>query len=131
MAQVTGAVHTLNRSSEDDFKEGNNQAKDQPDVDHLHVRGGGQLLNLAGKDGGHHQHNGQVDRNRVCKEVRLKEDGDEGDEQQEDGGQEGGQQLGGNLPFQQNLHDHKLVRFVQGEVSNCEHGQVRVLWQDC
>ena len=30
---VTATVHTLNCSSEDDFKEGDNQAEDQPDVD--------------------------------------------------------------------------------------------------
>ena len=55
---VTAAVQTLYCSSQDDFKEGDNQAEDQPDVDHLHVRGGGQLLYLGGEDGGHHQHNG-------------------------------------------------------------------------
>ena len=55
---VTAAVHTLHCSSEDDFKEGDNQAEDQPDVDHLHVRGGGQLFYLAGEDGGHDQHDG-------------------------------------------------------------------------
>ena len=55
---VTATVRTLNCSSEDDFKEGDNQTEDQPDVDHLHVRGGGQLFYLAGEDGGHDQHDG-------------------------------------------------------------------------
>ena len=40
--------------------EGNQLAEDQPDVDHLDVSGGWQALHLAEKDGGHHQHGGQV-----------------------------------------------------------------------
>ena len=83
---VTAAVRTLNCSSEDDFKEGDNQAEDQPDVNHLHVRGGGQLLYLAGEDGRHHQHNGQVDCKRIAKHVSFKEGGGVGDEEKEDGG---------------------------------------------
>ena len=79
MAQVTSAVHTLNRSSEDDFKEGDNQAEDQPDVDHLHVRGGGQLLYLAGEDGGHHQHDSQVHSNGIAKKISVKENCDKSD----------------------------------------------------
>ena len=54
-ADVTAAVHTLNSSSDDDFKKGDKQGKDQPDIDHLHIRCGGQLLYLAGEDGGHPQ----------------------------------------------------------------------------
>ena len=99
---LTGAVHTLNRSSEDNFKEGDNQAEDEPDVDHLHVRGGGQLLYLAGEDGGHHQHDGQGHSNSITKEISVKEDGDEGDKEQEDGGEVGGQQISSNLPLQLN-----------------------------
>ena len=88
---LTAAVQTLDCSSEEDFSEGDNQAKDQPDVDELHVRGGGKLLYLAGKDGGHHQHDSQVHSNGISKEVFVKEDGDKGDEEQEDGGEVGGQ----------------------------------------
>ena len=112
---MTAAVHTLNCSFEDDFKEWNNQAEDQPDVDHLHVRGGGQFLwwwppfsparqsfFLAGEDGGYHQHDGKVHSNDIPKQV--KEDSGEGDEEQEDGGEVGGQQFHGNLPLQ--LHSH-------------------------
>ena len=126
LTDVTAAVHTLNCSSEDDFKEGDNQAEDQPDVDHFHVRGGGQLLYLAGEDGGHHQHDGQVHGNGIAKEVFVKEDGDEGDEEQEDGGEEGGQQLGGDLPLQDDGHDHKLFLLVQFQLLNGEHSQVGV-----
>ena len=53
-------MQALDDSSQDDFEEGDDQTEDQPDVDHLHVRGGGQLLYLAGEDRGHHQHDGQV-----------------------------------------------------------------------
>ena len=88
---VTAAIHTLHCGSEDDFKEGDNQAEDQPYVDHFHVRGGGQLLYLAGEDGGHHQHDGQVHSNGITKQVFVKEDGDKGDEEQEDGGEVGSQ----------------------------------------
>ena len=97
---LTAAVCTLDGCSEDDFEEGDNQAEDQPDVDELHVRGGGQLLYLAGEDGGHHQHDGQVHSNDIAEQVLVKEDGDQGDEEQEDGGEVGGQQLCDNLPFQ-------------------------------
>ena len=85
-ADVAAAVQTLDRSSQDDIKEGDHQTADQPDVNHLHVRGGGQLLYLAGEDGGHHQHNGQVHSDGIPKQGFVKEDGDEGDEEQEDGG---------------------------------------------
>ena len=85
-ADVAAAVQTLDRGSQDDLKEGDHQTADQPDIDHLHVRGGGQLLYLAGEDGGHHQHDGQVYGNGVAKEVFVKKDGGVGDEKQEDSG---------------------------------------------
>ena len=53
-ADLAFAVQTLDCRSQDYLKEGDNQAEDQPDDDHLHVRGWGQLLYLAGEDGGHH-----------------------------------------------------------------------------
>ena len=56
---------TLHHSPQDNFSEGDNQTEDQPDINHLDVRGGGQLLDLAGEDGGDHQHDGQVHRQRV------------------------------------------------------------------
>ena len=40
-ADVAAAVQTLDRSSQDDVKEGDHQTADQPDVNHLHIRGGG------------------------------------------------------------------------------------------
>ena len=124
---VTAAVHTFNCSSEDDLKEGDNQAEDQPYVDHFHVGGGGQLLYLAGEDGGHHQHDGQVNSDDIGKEVSVKEDGDKGDEEQEDGGEVGGQQLSGNLPLQLQGHDHHVSPLTQSQVPYCEHCQVCVL----
>ena len=126
---VAAAVHTLDCSPEDYFKKGDNQAEYQPDVDHLHVRGGGQLLYLAGEDGGHHQHDGQVHSNGIAKQVFVKEDGDKGDEEKEDGGEISGQQLCGNLPLQLQGHEHYVRFFLlcQCQVCDCKHGQVQVL----
>ena len=78
----TTAGQALNQSPEDDFKEGDRQKIGQ----HLQVRCGGQLLYLTGEDGGHHQHDNQVHSNGVAKEVFVKENGCEGDEEQENGG---------------------------------------------
>ena len=50
----------FHRSLEDDLREGNQLAEDEPVVDHLGGRGGGQALHLADEDRGHHQHRGQV-----------------------------------------------------------------------
>ena len=79
--------HTIDGSSKDDIKERHNQTEDEPDVNHLCVRSGGQLLYLAGEDGGHHQHDGQVHSDGVTKKMFVKEYGHEADEKQEDGGE--------------------------------------------
>ena len=42
---------------------------------------------LAGEDGGHHQHDCQVDSNGIAKQVFVKEDGDVAYKEQEDGGE--------------------------------------------
>ena len=99
-ADATAAVHTLNSCSDDNFEKGDNQGEDQPDIDHLHVRGGGQFLYLAGEDGGHHQHYGQVHLSGITKPNFVKEGGGEGNEEQEDGGEVGGEKFHGNLPLQ-------------------------------
>ena len=62
------ASHTLDCILEDDCKEGDKQEKYKPDVNNPHVGGWRQSLYLAGKDGGHHQHYGQVDSNDVAEE---------------------------------------------------------------
>ena len=128
-ADLAFAVQTLDCRSQDYFKEGDNQAEDQPDVDHLHVRSGRQLHNLAGEDGGHHQHDGQVHGDGVAKQALVKEDGDKCDEEQQDGGEVGGQQLCGNLPlqFQGHVHHVAVWIFFQDQLGHDEHGQVRVL----
>ena len=128
-ADVAAAVQTFDRSSQDDLKEGDHQTGDQPDVDHLHVRGGGQLLYLAGEDGGHHQHDGQVHSNVISKEVFVKEGGGEADEEEEDGGEVGGQQLCGNLPLQLYSHRYHVSVLLFGQIQFCygEHSQVLVL----
>ena len=125
-ADATAAVHTLNSCSDDNFEKGDNQGEDQPDIDHLHVRGGGQFLYLAREDGGHHQHDGQVHSNGIGKKFFFKEDGDKGDEEQEGGGEVGGEKFHGNLPLQLQGHVHRVAVLVldQDQVYYCEHGQV-------
>ena len=50
----------LNCSEENNLRKRHKLTEDQPDVNHLDVRGGGQALHLADEDGRHHQHSGQV-----------------------------------------------------------------------
>ena len=50
----------FHRSLEDDLRQGNQLAEDEPVVDHLGVGGGGQALHLADEDCGYHQHRRQV-----------------------------------------------------------------------
>ena len=107
-ADATAAFHTLNSCSDDDFEKGDKQGEDQPDIDHLHVGGGGQFLYLAGEDGGHHQHDGQVHSNGIGEKAVVKEDGDKGDDEQEGGGEVGGEQLHANLPLQLQGHEHHV-----------------------
>ena len=114
------------------FDEGHQLAEDQPDVDHLDVRGGGQALHLADEDGGHHQHGGQVHGERGLEEDRLEEGGGVGDRHEEDGGEVGGHHLGRHLPPHPGHHLHALlgVRGVgraEGEVGDVEEGQVELL----
>ena len=125
-ADATAAFHTLNSCSDDDFEKGDKQREDQPDIDHLHVRGGGQFLYLAREDGGHHQHDGQVHSNGIGKKFSFKEDGDKCDEEQEGGGEVGGEKFHGNLPLQLQGHVHRVAVLVldQDQVYYCEHGQV-------
>ena len=106
------AGHTFDGSSKDDFKEGDNQAEDKPDVNHLHVRGGRQLLYLAGEDGGHHQHDGQIHGDDIAKEVFVEEGADEGDEEQEGGGEICRQKLCGNLPLEFQGHIYHIAELL-------------------
>ena len=69
----------LHGCEEDNLSKGNHLAEDEPDVDHLDVRGGGQALHLADEDGGHHQHCGQVHTQGCLKEEGLEEGGGKGD----------------------------------------------------
>ena len=61
----------LHSSDENNLSKGNHLAEDEPDVNHLDVRGWGQALHLADEDGGHHQHGGQVHTQGCIKEERL------------------------------------------------------------
>ena len=65
----------FNSCEQDNFSKGNQLANDQPDVDHLGVRGGGQALHLADEDGRQHQHSGQVHTEGRLEEEWLEEAG--------------------------------------------------------
>ena len=73
--------------------------------------------------------NGQVHGDHIAKEVFVEENVGEGDEEQEDGGEVGGQQLCDHLPLE--LYGHvrhiSVPLFGQGQVCYREHGQVLVL----
>ena len=69
----------LHGCEEDHLGEWDHLTENQPDVDHLDVRGGGQALHLADEDGGHHQHGGQVHAQGCFKEEGLEESGGKGD----------------------------------------------------
>ena len=69
------------------------KAKDEPDVNHLGVRGWRELLDFAREDGRHHQHDGQVHSDACFKIFGLEEGGGIGDAKEENGGQVGGEQL--------------------------------------
>ena len=69
----------LHGSEKNNLCKGDHLAEDEPDVDHLDVRGGGQTLHLADEDGGHHQHSGQVHAQGCLKEEWLEEGGGKGD----------------------------------------------------
>ena len=77
----------------------------------------------------HHQHDGQVHGNDVAKEVFVKEDSGECDEEQEDGGKVGGHQLCDHLPLELYGHVHHVVLLLQykRQVCYCEHCQVLVI----
>ena len=81
MAIIPSVV--LHGSEKSDLGEGNHLAKDEPDVNHLDVGGGGQALHLADEDGGHHQHGGQVHTQSCLEEEGFEEGGGKGDHHEE------------------------------------------------
>ena len=117
----------LDGSLDQGESKGDEEAEDQPDVDHLGVRGWRQLLDLAREDGRHHQHDGQVHREARLKVDCLEEGGGVGGDQQEQGGQVGGQHLRLDLPLQVDHHVHLLVTFLKPQISDGKHDQVFVI----
>ena len=88
----------------------NQLAEDEPVVDHLGGRGGGQALHLADEDRGHHQHGGQVHAQGCLEEEGLEEGGGVGDHHEEEGGEVGGHHLAHNLPLQCDRHTDSSLR---------------------
>ena len=75
------------------FSKRNKLSKDEPDVNHLDIGGGGQRLGHADEEGSQHQQRGQVHCDLSLEEERLEEVGGVDDAEDEYGGQEGGQEL--------------------------------------
>ena len=94
----------LHSSEKNDLGKGNHLTKDEPDINHLDIRGGGQALHFADEDGGHHQHGGQVHTQGRLKEERLEEGGGKGDCSQKEGREVGGHHLARDLPLHLNSH---------------------------
>ena len=87
-------------------------AQDQPVVDHLGGRGGGQALHLADEDCRHHQHSCSVHAQSCLKEDGLEEGGGIGDHHEEEGGEVGGHHLAHNLPLQCDCHTDSFFRAI-------------------
>merc|ERR1712004_892979 len=102
----------LDGSEKHHLGKGNQLAENEPDVDHLDVRGGGQALHLADEDGGHHQHGGQVHTQGCFKEIRLEEGGGKGDRCQKKCGEICRHQLTHYLPFQTHGHLQRCSSIV-------------------
>ena len=105
------SIKLLN-SQEDHLNEGNELSKDQPDVHHPDIGGGGQLPHHTDEQGGHHQHHSQVDCQGSLKEEGFEECGAVGDAKEEDGGEVGGQQFIGQSSLEHQLHGHSFLHMV-------------------
>ena len=88
----------------DHLCEGDQLAKDKPEVNHFWVGGEGQFLHHTCEDGRHHQHVRQVHRQGSLEEERLEEGGGKGDCSQKKGGEVGGHHLACDLPLHYNHH---------------------------
>ena len=89
-------------------------AEDEPDVNHLDDRGGGQTLHLTDEDGGHHQHCGQVYTQGCLKKEGLEEGSGKGYSCQKNGREIGGHHLTCDLSFHQNFHPYPFFAFNKG-----------------
>ena len=98
----------LHGSEEHHLGKGNQLAEDEPVVDHLGGRGGGQALHLADEDRCRHQHGGEVDAEGCLKEERLKEGGGKGDCSEKKGGEVGRHHLTEDLPLHRKNHGDSL-----------------------
>ena len=98
----------FHRSEENNLNERNHLAEDEPDVNHLDVRSGGQALHLADEDGGHQQHSSQIDTQSRLKEERLEEGGGKGDCSQKKGREVGGHHFACDLPLHHNNHAYSF-----------------------
>ena len=105
----------------------NQLAEDEPVVDHLGGRGGGQALHLADEDRGHHQHGGQVHAEGRLEEERLEEGGGKGDGDEEEKGKEGGHHLACDLSLQNHFHTQTVWIPSPIPVCDTKNGHVSIL----
>ena len=107
----------------------NQLAEDEPVVDHLGGRGGGQALHLADEDGRHHQHGGQVDAQGSFKEEGLEEGGGKSDGQQKEGREVSGHNFADELPLHHNQHSQAAMVVIEVQVPEgyLEHVHVKIL----
>ena len=100
--------------------------ENEPDIDHLDVRGGGQAFHLADEDGGHHQHGRQVHAQCCLKEERLEEGGGKGDGSQEKGRKVRGHHFACNLSFHYKNHSYALFVTIKCFVVKFPIGQSEI-----
>ena len=100
----------LHDSEKDNFSKGNHLAEDEPDVNHLDVRGGGQALHLADEDGRQDEHCGQVHTQCGFEEDRFEGGGGKCDCNEKERGEVGGQQLAHNLSLHCEFHSQTISR---------------------
>ena len=91
--------------------EWNHQSKDQPVLDPLDVRGGGQLVEHSDQQGGDRQHHREVHCDGSVEELRqLEEGGDVAEDDQKERREEGVYCFNGQRSLEGDLHQNPLQR---------------------
>ena len=87
-----------------DLEEWDEDRKDKPDVYHSHIWSGGKLLHNADEKCCQHQHYCYIYSESSFKEELFEEGGAVANEDEEDRGKVGGEDLIGQPPFEDDLH---------------------------
>ena len=94
------------------LKEGDDDAKDEPDIHHPHIRSWGKFLHNADENCCHHQHHSQVHGESGFKEELLKERCAVANKNEEDCGKVGGEDLISEPSFKDYLHLDSKVGII-------------------